>query len=273
MFYFASKILGFFAVPSNSLAMAGLAGALLVAAGARGLGIVLLVAAVVLIALCGLSPLGYALMSFLEERFPEPRVEGPVAAIIVLGGSFDTHVSRARNVVALNEAAERLTELPALARRFPGARLIFSGGGVDRRIMETANESALARRLLGDFGMDVSQVLFEDRSRNTHENAIFTAELLRNVARNAGEMPGAILLVTSAYHMPRAVGAFRKAGLDVTAMPTDFRTRGPGDVARFSTGLTDGLRRVDTAVKEFAGLLTYRWMGYTDALMPAPQRP
>jgi uncharacterized SAM-binding protein YcdF (DUF218 family) len=78
------------------------------------------------------------------------------------------------------------------------------------------------------------------------------------------------LLVTSAYHMPRAMAAFRAAGFAVQAYPVDWRTRGIMDATRPFASLSDGLSRTDTAIHEWIGLLAYRLSGKTRELLPAP---
>jgi uncharacterized SAM-binding protein YcdF (DUF218 family) len=71
--------------------------------------------------------------------------------------------------------------------------------------------------------------------------------------------------------MPRAIGAFRQAGFDVEAWPVDYRTRGRADLIRPFDKVSEGLRRVDVASREWAGLLAYRLTGRSDALFPAPR--
>ena len=80
------------------------------------------------------------------------------------------------------------------------------------------------------------------------------------------------LLITSAYHMPRAMGAFRQAGFDVEPWPVDYRTRGTADLTRPFDKVSEGLRRVDVATREWVGLLAYWVTGRSDALFPGPQR-
>ena len=110
----------------------------------------------------------------------------------------------------------------------------------------------------------IERLMFEDRSRNTSENALFSKEM-------AQPKPGERwLLVTSAYHMPRAIGIFRKAGFPVEAYPVDWRTRGPSDLWRPFDRLSEGLRRCDVVVREWAGLLAYWLTGRTSELFPAP---
>jgi uncharacterized SAM-binding protein YcdF (DUF218 family) len=125
-------------------------------------------------------------------------------------------------------------------------------------------EAEFALRLLESLGVPNGRVVAEDKSRNTVENARFSREL-------AQPKPGERwLLVTSAYHLPRAIGIFRKAGFPVEAYPVDWRTRGTGDVLRPFPTLGEGLRRTDTAMREWVGLLAYWIGGQSSELFPGP---
>jgi uncharacterized SAM-binding protein YcdF (DUF218 family) len=264
MFFILSKILGFFALPSNVLIAIGLIGIVLLCTRWTRLASWLVVTSLVLIAIAGLSPLGNALLVPLEQRFPawDPG-RGPPDGIVVLGGAITPDVSAARGAVALNEAAERITAAVELARRYPNARIIFSGGRGALQADETV-EAAIAVKEFEALGVSHDRITAEEQSRNTIENAVFSRLI-------AAPEPGSRwLLVTSAYHMPRAIAAFRAAGFPVEAYPVDWRTRGPIDATRPFGSLGDGLRRTDTAVREWIGLLVYRLTGKTRELFPAP---
>src|SRR6185295_8942151 len=251
MFFVAAKILGFFALPSNILISLGLLGIVLMATRFARAGRRLAVTALVLIAVAGLSPLGNALILPLEERFPRwDASRGVPTGIISLGGAIDTVVSPARGEVAVNEAAERLTMMAELLQRYPQAHVVFSGGS-GRLIYDGATEAEFAVRLFESFGIAKSRIILESKSRDTDENARFTKEL---VQPKPGER---WLLVTSAHHMPRAVGLFRAEGFAVEAYPVDYRTRGAIDLMRFFSTVGDGLRRTDTAAREWVGLFVY----------------
>jgi uncharacterized SAM-binding protein YcdF (DUF218 family) len=172
-------------------------------------------------------------------------------------------VSAARDEMMLNEAAERLTAAVELARRYPAARILYSGGS-SALIYEEGAEAAFALHLLENLGIPRERIVLEDRSRNTVENALFSKAL-------AQPKPGERwLLVTSAHHLPRAIGAFRQVGFTVEPYPVDWRTRGVSDVLRPFATLGDGLRRTDTAVREWVGLVVYWLTGRTSALFPGP---
>jgi uncharacterized SAM-binding protein YcdF (DUF218 family) len=264
MFFVLAKILGFFALPSNVLITIGVLGVLLMATRLARAGRRLAVIALLLLAIAGWSPLGNALMLPLEERFPPwDASRGAPAGIICLGGAVDTIVSPVRGEVALNEAAERLTAIAELARSYPQARVVFSGGS-GRLLYGATTEADLAARLFASFGIAKERITLEDRSRDTLENASFTQKLVNPKPDERW------LLVTSAHHMPRSVALFRAAGFSVEAFPVDYRTRGAIDLLRPFSPLSDGLRRTDTAMREWVGLLMYRLTGRTQELFPAP---
>jgi uncharacterized SAM-binding protein YcdF (DUF218 family) len=264
MFFVLSKILGFFALPSNLLISIGIAGVLLLCTRLRRLASWLVVTSLVLIAIAGLSPLGNILILPLEQRFPpwDPS-RGPPDGIVVLGGAITPDISSARGVVALNEAATRITATAELARRYPNARIVYSGGS-NALVFDRIAEAPFAVRELEALGVAGDRITAEEQSRNTVENAVFS----RLVAQ---PRPGERwLLVTSAFHMPRAIATFRAAGFPVEAYPVDWRTRGPTDATAVFGSLSQGLGQTDTAIHEWAGLLTYRLTGKTTELFPAP---
>jgi len=264
MFFALSKIAGFFALPANLLIAIGIAGLVLLCTPFRRLASWLVVTSVVFIAIAGWSPLGNVLILPLEQRFaPFDPSRGPPDGIVVLGGAIAPAVSAARGVVALNEAAERLTVTAELAHRYPKARIVFSGGS-NALLSDPIAEAPFAVDELEALGVARNRITAEEQSRNTIENAVFS----RLVAQ---PKPGERwLLVTSAYHMPRAVAAFRAAGFPVEAYPVDWRTRGPIDALVPFDSLSDGLARTDAAVHEWVGLLVYRLSGRTKELFPAP---
>jgi uncharacterized SAM-binding protein YcdF (DUF218 family) len=264
MFFVLSKILGFFAIASNVIVFMGLCGALMSRSRFARAGRLLMVGSLVLFALAGLSPLGNALIIPLEDRFPAwDRARGAPDGIIALGGAVTPDVAAARNDIVLNEAAERMTAVVDLARRYPAARIIFSGGDASFGY-EGGNESEVALVLFERMGLAPGRVVAEDKSRNTAENALFTKRL-------AAPKPGERwLLVTSAYHMPRAMGVFRQIGFAVEAYPVDWRTRGAKDFTRPFPTVGDGLRRTDTALREWVGLIVYRLTGNSAEFFPGP---
>jgi uncharacterized SAM-binding protein YcdF (DUF218 family) len=243
--------------PSNLMLLLGFLGAVLLATRFARAGLQCLLASILLLAIFGFSPLPNVLILPLEQRFPPwESARGAPDGIIVLGGAFDLRVASGRGEVSLNESAERMTTAVELARKYPNARIVFSGGAGQIR------EAELAKRLFKNLGVPVGRLITEDSSRNTDENAKFTKAI-------ADPKPGERwLLVTSANHMPRAVGAFRRAGFPVEAYPVDWRTRGLEDLARPFRTAREGLMLTDTAAHEWVGLFIYWLTGRSSELFP-----
>ncbi|WP_414473968.1 YdcF family protein [Microvirga sp. M2] len=265
MFYYVSKIAWFFATPSNlllSLILLSLLVALVRRLRGFGLGLAI-VATVATIAL-GLLPVGTFLMAPLEERFPQFQDDGkPVDGIILLGGAIDASDSVARGQIAANEAAERILDTIQLAHRYPQASILISGGG-GTVFGDGVDEAPVVADYFKSIGIDPTRFIIEDRSRTTAENALYSRAL---VQPKQGER---WLLVTSAWHMPRAVGVFDKVGFPVTAYPVDFRTGGGANNLYIFASISDGLRRLDVVTKEWAGLVGYYLTGRMNVLFPAP---
>ena len=208
-----------------------------------------------------LVPWPQVLLQPLEDRFAIPNLPLQVDGIIVLGGALDTDISYARERPAANGAIERMTEMVRLGRRYPQARMIFSGGS--NSVWHPGwSEAPVARQFLQDIGVDAGRVLFEDRSRNTRENALFSLEI---AAPRAGQV---WLLVTSALHMSRSVGVFRAAGWTIIPYPVDYRTTGHMSLPALDLG--QALQVIDAGLHEWVGLAYYRVRGWTDTLFPGP---
>ncbi|WP_237480446.1 YdcF family protein [Lichenibacterium dinghuense] len=263
MFFVLSKVLWVVTAPTNLLVGLALAGALASLAGRRW-GARLAFGAVLALLLCGALPVGRLMLRPLEDRFPQPPLDGPPpAGIIVLGGAIDQVIGAARGQVTVPDAATRLTAGAALSRRFPGALLVYTGGS-NALLSEVGDEAADAKRLWVDLGVDPDRVLLERASRNTEENAHLTRDLVH-------PKPGQRwILVTSAYHMPRSVGLFRAAGFDVVPDPVDYRSTGTARDLAPTSDLGAGLRRLDVAAREWIGLLAYRASGRIAEVFPAP---
>lgn len=261
MFFIASKFVEAALLPSNIIALLAALGLLAGLLRRRRARAWLLSLSAVLLFVCGWSPLGPAATMVLEDRFAIPALPAKVDGIIMLGGAVDTNVTADRNSVALTEGAERLFALAALARRYPQARLILSGGGRELLLGKTLSESEDARQVLVDIGVAPARIEMEERSQTTSENAVESFAV-------AKPKPGETwLLITSAHHMPRAVASFRAADFPVLPYPVDFRTR-LADLRRPVNSIADGLELTDLAAHEWIGLLTYRLAGKTNQLLP-----
>jgi uncharacterized SAM-binding protein YcdF (DUF218 family) len=264
LFFVLSKTLGIMLLPTNFLIGVGLVGAILLMTRFVRLGRALAVVSIVLLAICAFSPLGNWLLYPLEQRFPPwDAARGAPDGIIVLGGSIDADISAERGTPVVRSAADRIIAAAALARRYPNARVVFSGGSANL-FANDARESDYAGAIFETLGIAKSRLIMERGSRNTQENAEFSKAL---VAPKDGER---WLLVTSAFHMPRSIGLFRKAGFAVEPYPVDWRVGGREDLFTFSKFAMDGLAQTDIAMREWIGLLAYRLSGKIDDLLPGP---
>lgn len=262
MFFALSKTLGVMLLPSNFLIGLGVTGLVLLFTRFAAHGRRLLIASLVLLAICAWSPLGTLLLYPLEQRFPPwDATRGAPDGIVVLGGAIDPDLSAARGVPAFRSSLDRMLVTAALAHRYPDARIIYSGGSANLFADDAAKEADIAMTVFESLGVAKQRLTMERLSRNTEENAEFSKAL---AAPKAGER---WLLVTSAHHMPRSVGVFRHAGFAVEPVPADWRT---GDVLAPSIYASDGLRRTDTAFREWMGLAAYRISGKTSELLPGP---
>jgi uncharacterized SAM-binding protein YcdF (DUF218 family) len=264
MFFTISKLLWLFADPFSFIVILGVIGLALSFLGWAPIGKNICLATVLLLAIACFTPLGSVLLRPLEDRFPPPPANLPApAGIIVLGGALDQDMTLARKQPTLTALAARLTTGVALARRFPQARLIFTGGAGGLSADEPP-EAYGVRDLWLSLGVPEQRMSFESKSRNTWENAINTRALINPKPDETW------LLVTSAWHVPRAVGIFRRAGFKVVAYPVDYRTFGDSrDFLLARMGL-DQIMMLEYAVHEWIGLVAYHLTGKTDAWFPAP---
>jgi uncharacterized SAM-binding protein YcdF (DUF218 family) len=264
VYFILSKTLAFFVLPSNWLILAALAGTILLFTKRIRTGRALLLASMLGIVILGLSPVAKVLFYALESRFPPWDATGPEpTGFIILGGSIDPDISAAHDQVALTDAAERLTVVADLARRYPHARIIFTGG--NGTLFGRASEATYAARLLASFGIPPERIETEARSRNTLENATVSKAL-------AAPRPGERwVLITSAFHMPRAIAAFRNVGFDVEAFPVDWQFATRSDLLWPFRSFVGGLSYTDSVAREFVGLLSYRLTGRSSELFPSPR--
>jgi uncharacterized SAM-binding protein YcdF (DUF218 family) len=212
-------------------------------------------AALAMLLLLGWLPLPDALLRALEHQHPAPaQIDAArYAGVIVLGGATESaYVWEGHAQPALNGAAERMTAALPLLRAHPQWRLLFTGGEGELH-GGSLTEAERARRFFAQMGVPPSQLLLEDRSRTTHENAVLSAQL------PGVDQTQPWLLVTSAWHMPRSLATFEKAGWAVTPWPVDYRAGLRTPWTQYS--LAQGVSRWQTALHEYLGLLAYRLSG------------
>jgi uncharacterized SAM-binding protein YcdF (DUF218 family) len=197
----------------------------------------------------------------LEARYPRRDLPPNVTCMIVLGGAFDLEVTAGRGGMEMNQAADRFIEAARLARLYPAAKILVSGG--DGSFSGNYKGDA---ELSGDYfaamGVDPARIIQEKTSRNTAENVAETKALLdKNSMRDC-------LLITSAYHMPRATSLFSKQGVATFAWPTDYRASGSVEFRLDFTQPSLNAALTSTAMREWAALLNAYLQGKSATLVP-----
>jgi uncharacterized SAM-binding protein YcdF (DUF218 family) len=263
VFFEVSKIAWAVLEPLNLITLLLAGSCSLVWGGRIRTGKYLLTGAVIVLLAVTIFPVGDALLVPLEQRFRSPqRLPARVDGIILLGGAQVPPLTKHYGEPAMNGAAETMTTFLALARKYPDARLVFSGGSGDV-LNQGVSEAETIKLFLAQQGFEVSRVTYETSSRNTYENVILSKELVQ--PRPGEEW----VLVTSASRMPRSVGVFRKAAWQVTPVPCDFNAvPQPRSFQRLS--VSDALFPLNLALREWIGLAVYFVTGKTDVLFPAP---
>ena len=210
--------------------------------------------ALTILLLGGWAPLPDALLRHLERQYPDPP---PLPAqsyvgVIVLGGATESgYVSEGTEEPQVNSGAERMTTVLPLLRQAPDLQVVFSGGE-GQYFGSGPSEAERARRFFVQLGLDPQRVRLEDQSRNTYENAVFTARLSGIDARKPW------ILITSGYHMPRALAVFRKQGWNVTPYSVDFNAGLSTPWTHYSLGISG---KWYIALHEYLGILAYRLTG------------
>ncbi len=258
--FFLAKLIGQLAHPSAMLLLLCCLGFALGQRTDAGLGRTLLALGLTGYLAILILPVDAWALLLLEDRFRRPAEPVHVDGIIVLSGAVDSELTRDRGIPTLNANAERMTEMVALARRHPEARLVFSGAN-GALFPGASKETDGARQLFSELGLDPNRITFEENSRNTYENAVESQHLVQ--PSNAS----CWLLVTSARHEPRAIGTFRRVGWRLVAWPVAYRS-GRSVRAWMMPSMSERLENLDAAAHEWLGLLAYRLLDRIGALFP-----
>lgn len=262
MLFIFSKVFWVLVQPVSLTFLLVLLGWLLLLFRWRRTGLSVVATALLLLGISAFTTAGALLIAPLENRFVRPAaMPGDVSAIIMLGGATAGRVSTRRQIPELTEAGDRLAETLRLAMLYPEAKVVVSGGS-GLMVPDGESEAATAERFFTGLGLDPARLVLEDASRNTDENAKLTQALL-------GEISGNVVLVTSAFHMPRSIGIFRQVGMDVIAWPTDYRSAGDETVGFDIVNPVLNVTTTGVAIREWIGLVAYSWIGRTSELFPA----
>ena len=264
VFFFTSKIVWALITPGSLLVILGMFAWLSLVAGWQKISRLFLSLTALFLLLVGTLPLGEWLISPLENRFAaNAALPMNPAGVIVLGGAVNPALSDTWGQTEIGGAAERLTAFIYLANLYPDTQLVFTGGSGS--LTEQAyKEADYTRFLFEQLDMGDRAIIYESESRNTAENALHSIKLLNPQAAEEW------ILITSAFHMPRAVGVFCQAGWPVTPYPVDHYSD-KGELLRIDYRFSDNLRTLETAIHEWVSLLAYRITRQTDRLLPGDQ--
>lgn len=251
MFFMLSKVFWTLCNPLTLVTIFICGGALLrdYRAGRRVLGV-----GIALLAVFGFSPLGHNVLAYQENQYPvATNLPQKVDGIIVLGGAIELQRSVERGQGQLNEHAPRITEMIALARKYPKAKLVFAGGNGSLED-SSSSESKEIDSLLKNINFDTVRIIYEDKSRNTYENMAFSKDI---VSPKEGEV---WLLVTSAFHMNRSVAIFNSNGWRVTPYPAGYLTDGNFRMTP-NFDVLGNMYKLQIAVREMLGIMAYTLTG------------
>lgn len=264
MFPYLTRILWILLQPVSVVVLLMLLGLVLLWLRRPRLGALSVGVAALLIFTMSYTTFGYTLIAPLEARFERPPVEpARVDGIVVLGGAMDADVTTARGNWELSRSGDRFVEALRLALRHPEAKILIAGGG-SAIVSGQETEAEAGARFFRDFGIAPERLLLEDQSRNTEENA-------QNAKVVGQPQPGQTwLLVTSAFHMSRSVGLFRRAAFDVIPWPTDYLSAGNEGIGLKPSQAAENLAISQIALKEWIGLWGYYLTGRTDDLVSSP---
>lgn len=253
MFFTASKLFWLVAAPSHLLFFATVLALVFLLLGRMREGRAFALIAALLLLVFGILPVHTVLTRALENQYARPAYPARVDGVVVLGNGERADIVRSRGTEGSGQQDARMLAAFALARRYPDARVVFSGGSGALGSHGDHAEADAARFVFDEIGLDPRRLVLERRSRNTAENLAFSRALVN-------PKPGETwLLATSASHMPRAMAESARQGWVMTAWPTDYATTPGGYGGYLEIG--GNLAQSDWAVHEWIGLLAYRLKG------------
>lgn len=259
-FFISSKVIWALISPDSLIVILGISAWLTLILGWQKLSRRLLALCAFLLLMVGFLPIGEWLIAPLENRFAaNTALPQQVDGIVVLGGAISPYKSSAWNQVQVGAGADRIIGFQYLAKLYPGAQLVYTGGSgalTDQQFKEAEQ----AQILMDQLDLSGRAIVFESESRNTYENAVNSKALLTPGSEEKW------LLITSAFHMPRSVGVFCSLGWPVQAYPVDFYSK-KGDLLRVEFNFSGNLQILRTAIREWVGLIAYRITGKTSEFL------
>jgi len=264
MYFIFAKIFGIVVVPSNLIIFAFVLSGFFAFFRFRLFASVLFLIGISALLLGVISNLPSRALEKLEAVFPRCHDNPTVLdGIVVLGGATSIVPSKIWDRLIVNDAGNRLIVMADFARRYPDAKIVFAGG-YGSMFGTPMSEADIIAKHISVLGLSPDRVMFERKSRNTIENAAYTKEIIDPKPDEKW------LLVTSAYHMPRAYGMFRKLGFPVEACASDYQTAPGYDEFTLNFDVGERLRILNLVTREYLALFAALLFGYTDEFLPGP---
>jgi uncharacterized SAM-binding protein YcdF (DUF218 family) len=261
LFFFTSKIIWLLISPDNILLILIILSLFFLYIDKQKPAKILLSTVTGLLIITSFFPVGEWLLYPLESRFQNnPALPEKINGIIVLSGAEDTERSHLWKQVELGSAAERDFAFLALARKYPQAKLVFTGG-TGSLIQQEYKAADVAKTLFEQQGFDTTKIIFERESRNTYENVIYSKKIITPIKNDNW------ILITTGWHMPRSVGIFCKTDWPVIPYPVDHQTK-KDNLFRIGFDLLNNLYTLKIAMKEWVGLFAYYISGKTTSFLP-----
>jgi len=186
--------------------------------------------------------------------FPD-KIDG----ILILGGATNPYLSAEFNQIQFNSSAERLVESITLIKKYTDAKIIFSGGAgyINKPTMDHAK---VAKQFYAQIGLDTNKIIFENKSRNTYENILFSKYIV-NPKKNESW-----IVITSAFHMNRAMFIGEKINWKLTPYAVDF-TQSKKIKFIPNINILNNLNAIQAGSREWIGLIAYYFMGRTSRIL------
>lgn len=256
--FFISKQIWWFLSPLNLLLIFIIIGLFFKIINIKFLYKTFMLISLVFFIIVGFFPTGNILLSKLEKNYPELKImPKAIDGILILGGPSSPSLTKQHNQVSFNEAGERLTESIKLINMYQPPIIIFSGGSGSTN-PQSLPHTFVAKQFFTEMGIDINKIIFESKSNNTYENILFSKNLIKPTQSQKW------LLVTSAFHMTRAINVAEKLGWQFIPYSVDFRT-GTGSIT-FKPSFFNALnnfKSFDLATHEIFGLICYYLLGRT----------
>jgi uncharacterized SAM-binding protein YcdF (DUF218 family) len=208
-------------------------------------------ALIIIILIVYILPLGSLSIKFLEKNYYNLKIPDNIDGIVVLGGIVNTKLTIEHDSLNFGRNSERLLEMVKIASQKEKIKIIFSGGN-NNLIRNQTKEADLIKKYLTEMGIDISNILFENQSRNTYENLVFSKRLVQPKEKENW------VLITSAFHMNRSLMIAKKIKWDLKPYPVDFRGFKRLDYYTLM-GFDKNFENLKISLHEIIGILFYQF--------------